>query len=1154
MSTPPPVRLDLGTVEAPLGDLLGGKRCVKVGGVFGGAVGLVTAAVLDEADVVLVAVSDARAANAVLLDVAAFSAAAPVEFPAWPHEAAGTPPDADVLAARVDVLSRLRERRLGAAGPPLVVVAPLASLAQDVPAPAVLDAAFLTLRAGEERSPTTLLEHLALSGLVRVGAVESPGEFAGRGGVVDVFPFGRERPTRLDFLGDTLESIRDLDPATQRSGPPRETESFLCYPPERLRDPATSGGPCLVTEHLPPDARVVLVEPHTLSAKVALLRGEGGAAARMPYKRLEDALASVPRVELHALPLGAGGDLDVAVGAVEDVRGIAAWSEIVGRAGPGEKERGRRTKADPASIVTAAFRRLASRAERVVVFRRAPGEEERLAELLLGADPRRRPLPGEEEGPERAGHARRRVLLVDDVPVEFAPGSLSASFVFGPSKTAFLAYDDLADLSLRERRPASALPPSRPIQDFLELEVNEPVVHLQHGIGVFRGLVQGKGADAGSQFLKVEFAEGTSIFVPVSRIDLIQRYVGTGRKPRLSTIGGTDWASKKARVTAAVEEVATALLSTQARRHARASGPPQANAAWQEEFEKAFPWPDTPDQASATAAIKADFAAERPMDRLLCGDVGYGKTDVALRAAFLVATAGRQVAVLVPTTVLAEQHLRTFAARLAPYPISVRALSRFRHAAEAREILASLADGSLDVVVGTHRLLSKDVRFARLGLLVVDEEQRFGVLHKERLKEMRADVDVLTLSATPIPRTLHMALLGLRDISNLTTPPPGRQPIETKVARFDSALVRETLSRELDRGGQAFVVHNRVYDLHLVASTIMGLVPDARIEVVHGQMDRDRVEERMLGFVKGDVDVLVTTTIVESGLDIPNANTMVINNADRFGLAELHQLRGRVGRERRHAHCLLLIEKDRTLSEDAARRLRALEEYSELGAGFRIAMRDLELRGAGNLLGAAQSGHIASVGYDLYCRLLSDAVRRVRHHHAPTTAPRLAEPATVEVEVPAGIPESYVKDARETFRLFRRISTALTLDVLSSLHDEVLDRFGPPPQETERLFLHHSVRLAAGAAGLSRVRPAEAGGLVLVESEGSSAIDRLAARGLRLRRLDRTSAYLPPLLPAAGRNPGVGGVPGAGGGGGEAAEATLATLTRLLAFLTGGRP
>jgi transcription-repair coupling factor (superfamily II helicase) len=1062
-----------------------------VGGIHGGATGLLLARAAQDAPALLVVAPDAKAADATALDVRAFSTRTVATFPAWPHDAEGNPPDAEVVNARVAVLDLL------ARGEPLVVVAPLAALAQPLPAPEALSAAVLVVRAGEERPPQSLLEHLALSGYVRVGAVESPGEFAARGGVVDVFPFGARRPARLDFFGDAIESVRALDPGTQRSDLDLGELRVLALAPERLRDPVERES--LLLEFLPRDAVTALLDPPALSAKAAMLEGESDPRARTRWKRLDHALRAARRLEVAPLPLGGDGDLDVEVGALEEVRGLALRAE---RGAPRGAERP--GHADPSAALVEAFDRLGARVQRVVVLRRALGEEERLKDLFA----------------RHAAPAPR---------VEFAPGSLSRSFVWGPSKTAYVAYDDLMDLAVRERRPRSTLPPSRPIQDFLELEVGEPVVHLHHGIGLFRGLATEEGKDGPAQFLKVEFAEGTTLFVPVARIDLVQRYVGTGRRPRLSKVGGTEWNVRKAKVADAVKELAVDLLGVQALRRARAGPPTSPHPEWQKEFDDAFPWDDTPDQSTATAAIRADLASPRPMDRLLCGDVGYGKTEVALRAAFQVAAAGRQVAVLVPTTVLAEQHLRTFSARLAPYPLVVRALSRFRTAREQREIVAGLAEGSIDVVVGTHRLLSKDVAFRHLGLVVVDEEQRFGVEHKERLKALRADVDVLTLTATPIPRTLHMALLGIRDISNLTTPPPGRRPIETKVARMDEALVRETLRRELDRGGQAFFVHNRVHDLPSVASTVIRLVPEARIAVVHGRMDKDLVEERMLGFVRGDVDVLVTTTIVESGLDIPNANTIVIHNADRFGLAELHQLRGRVGRETRAAHCLLVIPRDRAVAEDAAHRLRALEEYSELGAGFRIAMRDLELRGAGNLLGPQQSGHIAAVGYELYCRLLAEAVRRVKRD-----APRPAALAALDVDLPAGVPESYVRDARETFRLFRRVAASGSVDALRALREEVADRFGPPPAATERLLLAQEVRVRAGAAGLSRVAAAEDGGLDLHVAEGGRGLERLLAKGIPLRRIDATRAYLP------------GGPAAAAGDVTERAERALRRLKELL--------
>ncbi|MFM8980862.1 MAG: DEAD/DEAH box helicase, partial [Planctomycetia bacterium] len=732
----------------------------------------------------------------------------------------------------------------------------------------------------------------------------------------------------------------------------------------------------------------------------------------------------------------------------------------------------------PTQRIVQAFRALARRAGRIVVYRRAAGEQERLSELL-------------------AEHAA-------GLEVGFAEGTLTRSFVFAPTGTAHVAYDDLVDLPVRERRLGLRGPRQRPLADVLELEPGMHVVHLHHGIGVFRGLMTIDGPDGPGEFLALRFAEGTTVYVPVARIDLVQRYVGTGARPRLSRLGGTDWEGRKKAVAEAVEEVAEELLALQAARQRRHAAPLPADGRWQREFEEAFPHALTPDQESAVRAVKADLEGARPMDRLLCGDVGYGKTEVALRAIFKVLAAGRQAAVLVPTKVLCEQHVRTFAQRLAPYPLRVRALSSLHPAAANRATLEMLAEGSVDLVVGTHRLLSKDVRFRGLGLVVVDEEQRFGVKHKERLKELRAEVDVLSLSATPIPRTLHMALLGIRDISNLTTPPLGRHAVETRVQVEGEQVIEQALQRELDRGGQAFVVSSRIAELPMVAAQLQEHMPALRLAAIHGRMDKEQVESRMVRFVRGEVDVLLATTIIESGLDIPNANTIVVRDADRYGLSELHQLRGRVGRELRQAYALLLLPARRTINAEARERLKAIEEYSQLGAGFQIAMRDLEIRGAGNLLGARQSGHIADVGYELYCRMLAEAVRRARGLGPPPPTP-----AWLAIDLPAGVPDGWVSDEREKFRLLRRVSATETPEDLAALAAELLERFGPPPAEATRLLLAQRVRVVAGHAGIASIAGAERPGSVLREVAGSRALERLAARGLGLRRLGEDSAFLP---------------------------------------------
>ncbi len=1044
--------------------LLGREQSVRIGGLHGGALGLTLAHVAAHGIPLLVVTADPKSVDAVRLDLDTYLGGESLSLPLWPREERGGPPDSDVLQARAEVLERLA--RPGQR--PTVIVTTLAALAQRVPGPEVMAAATLTLAPGVERPLPVLLEHLAAAGYARVGAVEAPGEFASRGGLLDAWPWGASGPSRLDFFGDEIESVRALDPATQRSGDARERLDVLALPAERFRDPHGEEGASFLTTHLPEHARVALIEREALVGAATSLRTSGVAAARDDVARLEKELGERPVLVLSALQFGESEALDVDVGGVDALRGIAMRRRK-------EKEAPR----DRAARIAEAFAELGKRAKRIVLYRRAVGEEERMREVF-------------EEHPP-------------GLPVAWRAGAISRSFVWQATHTAHVAYDDLADLPLRERRGPRTAPPSRPIQDFLELVEGGPVVHLHHGIGMYRGLVELETKEGVGEYLKIEFAEGTIVYVPVARIDLVQRYVGTGRRPKLGKLGGQDWSNRKKKVSEAVEELAERLLDTQATRERRLAAPLPSDSEWQEEFEHAFPHQATPDQAAAVRSIKDDLESDRPMDRLLCGDVGYGKTEVALRAVFKVVTNGRQAAILVPTKVLAEQHVRVFTQRLAPYPLTVRALSGLKAPKENRATIEGLKDGTVDLVVGTHRLLSKDVGFHNLGLVVIDEEQRFGVKHKERLKELRAQVDVLALSATPIPRTLHMALLGIRDISNLTTPPLGRHPIETKVARESDEVVTHAIRRELARGGQIFMVSSRIRDLPMIASHLMELVVELRVAIIHGQMDKDLVERRMLRFVRGEVDLLLATTIIESGLDIPNANTIILRDADRYGLSELHQLRGRVGRERRHAHALVLLPKGRPLRDEAAERLRAIEEYSELGAGFRIAMRDLEIRGAGNLLGPQQSGHIAAVGYDLYCKLLGDAVEQARGRRMEERH----EPAFLGIDVPGAVPDDYVGDVREKFRIFRRVAAASTRADLEDLAAELEDRFGKPPKAVRRLLLCQRVRIEAGQEGITRIAPAPSDQPGVVLHAPEPVLERLKRAGMKLRALKPGQAFLP---------------------------------------------
>jgi transcription-repair coupling factor (superfamily II helicase) len=600
------------------------------------------------------------------------------------------------------------------------------------------------------------------------------------------------------------------------------------------------------------------------------------------------------------------------------------------------------------------------------------------------------------------------------------------------------------------------------------------------------------------------------VYVPASKIDLVQKYVGGSRTdPELSRFGGTGWQRKKEKVEAAVLDLASDMVDLQAVREAQAgiSYPPDSD--WQAEFEAAFAYQETPDQLTTLIEIKRDLERARPMDRLICGDVGYGKTELAIRAAFKVIDNGRQVAVLVPTTVLAEQHFRTFRDRLAEYPFVVESISRFRTTAEQRSILERLAQGGIDIIIGTHRLVSTDIRFKDLGLVVIDEEQRFGVEHKERLKKLRQMVDVLTMTATPIPRTLHLALLGIRDISNLETPPPDRLAIETRIARFDPELIRHAVVRELNREGQVYFVHNRVYNIGEVADRLRAMVPEARVAVAHGQMAEHELEQAMLRFVRRESDILVATTIIESGLDIPNVNTIFINQADNYGLADLHQLRGRVGRYKHRAYAYLLLESEAGVTPTAARRLKAIEEFTELGAGFKIALRDLEIRGAGNILGTQQSGHIAAVGYELYCQLLESAVRRLKNQP-------LRVPLEVTIDLPwrALLPRDFVPGQRLRIEVYRRLARVRRPVRLEDFRRELRDRFGALPEPVEWLLRLAELRLLAArwqVAAVHLEKPAEgvAGYTDLVLGyRHAGKMARLAARsGGRLRVVDADSAY-----------------------------------------------
>lgn len=905
----------------------------------------------------------------------------------------------------------------------IILVAPIQALMQPVPTPEILAANRLSLTTGQPpgrsaaASPDDLLTWAVDRGFERLDRVESPGDVARRGDIVDLFVPGENAPVRVQFDGDVIESIRRFDVSSQRSMETLETLTFSAMP----RDITTSRGSTThFLDYLPDDSVIILDNPSEAQEMARVLEARIGTSDRFfESRRIFEALQRFTQLHLtEFVPAAAAGEK------VFDF-GVTSLTRFEGAAGD----------------CVAELVKLA-RDHEVHVVCDNDGERQRLADLLTENDP-----------------AAAKVI-------RFAIGVLHRGFVWTATRTAIVAHHEIFQRH-RQTRRIRRVEAGKTLESWTDLKPGEFVVHVLHGIAVYRGLQKMRKGDSAQQeeFLTLEFAEGGVVHVPTSQIDLVQKYIGAGgRKPQLSTLGGKRWGKTKEKVADSVSELAETLLRLQARRGEAIGTAYPSDTNWQREFEAAFLYEETEDQLLVAEEIRDDLCKPRPMDRLICGDVGYGKTELAMRGAFKVVEYGRQVAVLVPTTVLAEQHYETFRERMADYPFSIGCLSRFRTAAEQKVIVEKAKRGQVDIVVGTHRLLSKDVSFANLGLVIIDEEQRFGVEHKERLRAMRETVDVLTLTATPIPRTLHMSLMGIRDISSLQTPPVDRRAIATHVRPFERGLIRDAILRELNRDGQVYFVHNFVQSIAAMAETVHSIVPEARVVFGHGQMGDHELEDVMHKFVRREADVLVATTIIESGIDIPAANTIFINRADRFGLADLHQLRGRVGRSNHRAYCYLLLSPDRPVTSKAAKRLKTIEEFSELGAGFRIAMRDLEIRGAGNLLGAEQSGHIAAVGYEMYCRLLEQTVRRLKNEPDPN-------PPTVHVDldIAAHVPAHYIASDRSRIEVYRRVASCRTAEDLTQLERDLVDAFGEFPKEVQRLLELAEIRVLARRFGIQSI-------------------------------------------------------------------------------------
>ena len=956
--------------------------------------------------------------------------------------------DEQDLDPGVRIGARLRVLFALAREPAVAVVTSVTALLQRLPGPDRGSLGGLELRHGTELDPAQLVRRLAEAGHTRVPVVEAPGEFALRGGILDVFPLGAAAPVRIELLGEAVESLRTFDPASQRGSGPVESYTLqLISPAEWVRLRRADGKSLF--DHLPARAGLALVHPGRCRRKLE------GSAAR--FRSQGDDL--LPAAELEAAwarhPLLLLGDE-----ALEDPLAAGATAAPL----PFE-ETGLHVGQGGIEPVTNELARLVQRGERVTVCCFNEAERERLVELFekSGLDPA---SADSLRGPDAAPGLTLVVLSLGD---GFRAAATRQTVV--ASHRLFARHRRAEVGGVRKRRGAGHLP----IESFADLEAGTWVVHASHGIAMFQGIVRRERDGQPRDFLQLSF-DGGELYIPTDRIGLVRRYVGpTDQPPRPSKLGGAGWQKKTAQAEEAAKDLAAELLEVQAERLARGGFAYPADDHGQVLFEESFGYTDTDDQIRVTAEMKRDMELARAMDRLVCGDVGFGKTEIAIRGAFKAVSAGKQVAVLCPTTVLTHQHERTFRERMAAYPIRVEALSRFKSSGEQRKVLEDVAAGKVDVLIGTHRILSKDVAFKDLGLVVIDEEQRFGVEHKERLKALRRTVDLLTLSATPIPRTLHLALSGARDISVLETPPPGRSAVETRVVRRTGELIKRALERELAREGQVFLVYDRVKGIEGIADEVRRLVPSARVLVVHGQLAEEDIEDRMLRFVEHEADVLVATTLIENGLDIKRANTLIVDHAHRFGLAELHQLRGRVGRSDVRAFAYFLLPERGEVSEVARRRLRAIEEFTDLGAGFRIAMRDLEIRGAGNVLGAEQSGHIASVGYDLYCRLLKRAVAELKAGQAgrKLDLERDLDLEATEVEVvldaPAYVPDAYVDDVALKIECYRKLANAREEGELEALEEELRDRYGPVPEVLRNLFKLRALRIRAAGHGALKV-------------------------------------------------------------------------------------
>jgi transcription-repair coupling factor (superfamily II helicase) len=923
-----------------------------------------------------------------------------------PH---GDIPPWDIISQRMKALRALAEHRAS------VVIAPIQGVQSQVPAKEALVSTIIRIEQGREQAREALVRTIISLGYSRVEMVEEHGEMSLRGGIMDIYPVDQDDPLRMEFFGDEVESIRLFDIETQQS---------QAHVKEAVITPVIAEGTGTLFEYLPAETRMLMDCPMEAEHEAAQfweqLQRHGKEQGYLAPDRVKAMIRERPRLEIGGWETAPRQDC-----APVRITLLACSNEDLSR----------RIRAEGLKVLVQEIEGWLNKGWAIYITAQTRGQGKRLVELL-------------EEFGLKAGVRDAFPLhpLTERGRLAVAIGDLQAGFLLPAEGLAIVTEEEIFGLKRRAghgRRAEAA-----PLSTFEDLRHGDHVVHVDYGIGLYRGLVRLEGEGVENDYLLIEYEAGDRLYVPVDRFNLVHKYIGAGEGgPQLDRLGGQAWNRAKKRVKRAVEEAVRELVEIYAARRFFEGFAFSPSNAFVKEFEATFEYEETPDQGEAIEQVMADMESPRPADRLVCGDVGYGKTEVAIRAAFKAALDCKQVAVLVPTTVLAQQHYLTFTSRLKGYPVVVEGLSRFKPRAEQEAILARLREGKIDIIIGTHRLLRPDVSFRDLGLLIIDEEHRFGVSHKERLKEMKKVVDCITLTATPIPRTLQMSLLGIRDLSLINTPPPNRQSIRTYLVNFDEEVIREAILAEIARGGQVFFVHNRVKDIEVMAALVQGLVPEVRLAIAHGQMPGRALEQVMMRFVEREIDLLVCTSIIESGLDIPNANTIIINHAERFGLADLYQLRGRVGRSAERAFAYLICPPRQQLSREAMRRLRAIQEFTELGSGVRLAMRDLEIRGAGHLLGHVQSGHIVEVGFELFNTLLEQAIKELKGEE-------VRERVTPEIHLPieAVIPPDYITHDNQRLILYKRLAVLEEEEEVEKIKGELQDRFGPVPSSLLNLL------------------------------------------------------------------------------------------------------